>query len=391
MEPTKSTKNKFEDQEKLFAPESDDEPSSLDPSQRKLITQPVDLLVRTIVEEIDDQTLNPQPSFQRGYVWDDTKASALIESLLLNIPIPVCYFSDEENGKQIVIDGHQRLFSIWRYVRNHFALKGLKQIKELNGIKFIDLSEKDQRIIQGRTIRCIVITQDSNPELKFEVFERLNTGAMQATDQEIRNAVYHGDFNDLLKTLASLDIWLNVLGKKKLDIRMRDEELILRFFAVHENYLKYQAPLRVFLNEFIEGKTYINPKSVKRQRIKMSEEQKKYYSDLFSSTMEKVLIVFKDHSFRAYLEGKWERQVNKALFDVITLVFSKIPNEQIEKNASLIDSTLIKLFFDKEFLDATSGSKAHKSSFAKRIKLFSQAMADIGMNTEIHTSFPESD
>ncbi len=76
--------------------------------------------------------------------------------------------------------------------------------------------------------------------------------------------------------------------------------------------------------------------------------------------MEKVLIVFKDHSFRAYLEGKWERQVNKALFDAITLVFSITPKEQIEKNASSIDAMLIKLFDDKEFLEATSGSRAHK-------------------------------
>ena len=238
----KNKENSFEDQEALFAPEDDDLPLRLDPPDRRLITQPYDFSVRNIIDQINDKSLDVQPPFQRGYVWDNTRASSLIESLLINIPIPVCYFAEEETGKFTVIDGHQRLYSIWRYVSDLFPLQGLRTLTEFNGKEIKDLNEREQRLITGRSIRCIVITQESHPEIRFEVFQRLNTGAIPATDQEIRNAIYRGDFNNLIKSLALSKDWLNVLGKKKLDKRMRDEELILRFFAVHYNYLSYHPP-----------------------------------------------------------------------------------------------------------------------------------------------------
>ena len=173
----------------------------------------------------------------------------------MNIPIPACYFSEEEDGTNTVIDGQQRIHSIWRFVKKEFTLRGLTTITEANGKAFSDLPVKrDQRLILGRSLRCVVITREFIPELKFEIFERLNTGAVQLSDQEIRNAIYRGEFNQFIKTLAEKPLWLQVLSKQKLDKRMRDDELVLRFFAVHDRYQQYQAPLRAFLNSYMLAK-----------------------------------------------------------------------------------------------------------------------------------------
>lgn len=384
----KNQENGFEDQESLFAKEEDDLPFRLEAPDRRLITQPYDFSVRNIVDQINDSSLDVQPSYQRGYVWDDTRASGLIESLLINIPIPVCYFAEEETGKYTVVDGHQRLYSIWRYVSNLFPLQGLRTLTEFNTRKFKDLNEREQRLIIGRSIRCIVITQESHPEIRFEVFHRLNTGAMVATDQEIRNAIYRGDLNNLIKSLADSKQWLDVLAKKKLDKRMRDEELILRLFAVHDNYLAYQAPLRTFLNNYAESKTF-KLENGRRKRIGLDNDEKGRLTTLFTSTMDKALDVFKDHAFRAYIDDQWERQVNRALFDAVTLVFARLPHEQLVAKADDIEAMLKGLFETNEFMKAISGSKAHRTAFATRIKIFSKAMANIGLDTNIHNTFSD--
>lgn len=358
-----------------YVPELDDAPLRVAPPDRRLITQPYDLSVRTIISQIEDQSLIVRPPYQRGYVWDEGRASRLIESLLMNIPIPACYFAEEEAGVLTVIDGQQRLQSVWRYVRNHFGLRSLRTLTEFSGKYFKDLAEREQRLILGRTIRCIVITQESHPEIRFEVFERLNTGSMQLTDQEIRNAIYRGEFNDLIKSLAEQPRWIQVLNKKYLDKRMRDDELVVRFFAVHDGYKSYQAPLRSFLNAYVTSK--------RGKYGELNDAEKQRLSELFEKTVDKVIMVFADHAFRIYNNG-WERQINRALFDAVMLVFSRLPEEELVERRELIDRALIQLCQDQDFLQSISRSTADRTSFFTRIRLFSKAMADIGLDSGIH-------
>lgn len=377
--------DQYEDQDDLYTREEDEEvpTSKLSPPDRRLVTQPYDFSVKTIVDHVTQKSIDPHPSFQRGYVWDEIRASRLIESLLMNIPIPVCYFAEEENGNFTVIDGHQRLYSIWRFLNNHFRLKGLETLSEYNNLFFKDLVERDQKLIQGRYIRCIVITQDSHPEIRFEVFERLNSGAMSATDQEIRNSVYRGKFNDLIKSLANTKRWLNALGKTKLDKRMKDEELILRFFAINENYLYYKAPIRTFLSKYACEKTF-SQQDGKNIRKKISSDEVAHLSHLFEETIDKVTAVFGEHAFRAYIDGEWEKRINRPLFDAITLVFSKLSLSDLLAKSSDIKNKLIELYKDDRFIQATSGSKAHKRSFVKRVKMFSIALSEIGLDSKVH-------
>jgi len=367
-----------EDEDELqsgYVPEQDDNPLRVAPPDRRLVTQPYDLVVRTIVSQIQDKSLLVQPPYQRGYVWDEGRASRLIESLLMNIPIPACYFAEEDSGVNTVIDGQQRLSSIWRFVHNHFKLRGLRTLTEFNGKAFKDLTEREQRLILGRTIRCIVITQESHAEVRFEVFERLNTGGMQLTDQEIRNAIYRGDFNDLIKKLAEQPRWIKTLSKSRLDKRMRDDELVVRFFAVHDNYKTYQAPLRQFLNIYTISKGKV-----------LDDTEKQRLTTLFEQTVDKVFLVFKDHAFRIYNRDTkgWERQINRALFDAVMLVFSNLPEDKLSKQRRSIETELKKLCGNQKFLQVVSRSTADRSSFFTRVKLFSEAMATIDLDSGIH-------
>jgi Protein of unknown function DUF262 len=359
-----------------YIPEEDDTPLDVPVSERRVVTQPYDFNVRTIIDQIDDGTLLVKPSYQRGYVWDDGRASRLIESLLMNIPIPPCYLAEDEVGMYSVIDGQQRLYSISRFSRDDFKLRALTTLTELNGKAFKDLTDREQRAIKSRFIRCIVITQESHREIRFEVFYRLNTGSMQLTDQEIRNAIYRGEFNDLIRSLADQPRWLNALGKKNLDKRMRDDELIVRFFAVHDRFTEYNSPLRSFLNKYVADKTSKNRK--------LETAEKERFTNLFEDTMDKVVLVFKDHAFRSYTHG-WEKLLNRALFDAVSLVFSHIPAKQLTEKSSQAERALIDLCSDKDFFRTISRSTADRNSFFFRLSKFSQVMNDIGLENDVYT------
>jgi len=235
-------------------PESDDdapadlgemegeEPFDFPPAERLVVTQPVDLSVQTLIEQWGGKVLI-LPDIQREYVWDNGKASRLIESLVLNISIPALYFAENQEAKYEIIDGHQRVRSIVRYVNNEFSLSGIAVLREYKGLRFHQLPEREQRFLKMRTLRTILISIDSHPNMRFEIYERLNTGAILLNAQELRNSIYRGPFNNLLHELAKTsEFRKQLIGTKVPRRRMVDEELILRFLSLHFELGQY--PLR---------------------------------------------------------------------------------------------------------------------------------------------------
>jgi uncharacterized protein with ParB-like and HNH nuclease domain len=200
--------------------------------ERELLTTPYDAPVRTLLQEIEDKTLIVNPKFQRKSVWLATQKSRLIESLILNIPIPVIFLAEDEDGKRVVVDVQQRLRAIEEFKSVQYKLTGLEVLTRLNGARWSDISPREARQIQNRTIRCIVISEKSDRDIRFQVFERLNTGVTPLTDQELRNCLYMGAFNDMLEELANEQQWLDLLRKKEPDNRFRHHELILRFLQL---------------------------------------------------------------------------------------------------------------------------------------------------------------
>jgi uncharacterized protein with ParB-like and HNH nuclease domain len=260
--------------------------------ERRLVTQPFDFIVNSLEQQIKDKSLLLQDEFQRRRVWDDAKSSRLIESLLLNVPIPVCYFAELEDGTYSVIDGQQRLTSIFRFMTNQFALRGLRVRPELNKKRFLDLDGGDQRLIRTRSIRRIVIQKESHPDIRFDVFERLNTGAIRLNPQELRNSTYRGDLNNLIRKLCENRTFQETRNTTGLDKRMGDAELILRFVSLHFAPEKYRGYYASFLDDYLHSGMHMDGASIAA------------HEKAFVETIEKVKAVFGKMAFRRF-DKEW--------------------------------------------------------------------------------------
>jgi len=285
-------------EEVIVEQQEDETPIEIAPDRRRVKTDKRDLPVDTLYGWVSRGKINPQPSFQRYFVWNNTKASRLIESLLLDIPIPVAYVAEEANKTFSVVDGQQRITSICSYIGGKFpdgrdfTLSSLQVLEEINGLLFRQLSAEQQEAILNATIRLIVIELDSDPDVKFEVFERLNLGAEKLNDQELRNSVYRGKYNDLLRELAKNHHMLKIMGATQPHNRMLDRQLILRFFAMWRNtHLKYKGPMKSFLNREME--THRNPTDKEFAEMRATFEQ----------SIEMAYAVFGASAFRRFNAG----------------------------------------------------------------------------------------
>lgn len=287
---------------------------------RRIVAQPYDFSVQDLVDKIKNFDIDLTPIYQRNYVWEtndhkENKRSRLIESLLLNIPIPVIYFAEqEETLKYEVIDGQQRLRTFHDFLNDKFALQNLEIRDDVNGKTYSQLSQKDRDEIRKRSIRAIVILNESDEEVKYEVFERLNLGSIQLTPQEIRNNTLRGSFNNLLKELSENNKFQEMLSLRlKKDAKnMAHEELVLRFFAYYYNDLRRVKSLSYFLTEFMKSKKDI------------SEAEASEFRDLFNRTVNKLYNYLGRNAFCLYGKTGWYPTSNRSIFDAEMLAFSLV-------------------------------------------------------------------
>ncbi len=345
------------------------EPLVTEGRARRVVSQPYDLSIQTLVEQIDDKGLVLATDFQRNYVWDDAKASRLIESLLLNIPIPVCYFAEDENGTYEVVDGHQRLHSIWRYLKGDFSLRTLTELKQHKGLRFLRLPPGTQRDLQRRTIRCVVFSRESDRDLKFDVFERLNTNAVSLNAQELRNCIYRGQLNVLLKELVLEPEFRRALGRRQPDPRMRDHELVLRFLALDSEIRRYKPPLKKVLNNFMETNRAMDPAAVEAMRAS------------FVSTIRSVTAVFGGAAFRRIgaTGARLDDNVNRALFDAQMLCFSRLDPAAVVARKTEVVQAQAALFGNIEFEDSIGLATADRARMVDRLRILSEAVAKVGL------------
>ena len=152
-------------------------------------TETKDITLSQLREMVDANDIIVNPEYQRNYVYDDKRASLLVESILIGIPIPIIYLCEEDDGIYSVIDGQQRIMSFTRYLKNDFSLCGLTTLSALNGLFFRDLDKPMQRRLRAKSLKAICLDRDSQ-ELKYEIFSRLNLGAVKLKDQEVRNCIF---------------------------------------------------------------------------------------------------------------------------------------------------------------------------------------------------------
>lgn len=341
--------------------------------KRKIYTEQGDLEIESLLGKFQRGRLNIQPEYQRQFVWDKVKSSRLIESALLDIPLPVVYLSEEKDGKENVIDGQQRLTSFFSFINGKlpdgtdFKLSGLKVFTELNNKKYSDLSDEFQDKIRYYKLRTIKFKKESDNDLQFEIFARLNTGSVPLNDQELRNCVYRGKFNSLLKELAQDTDFRYLLGLANADKRMKDRELVLRFASFHFNtYLNYKAPIKNFLNHTME----------KYQDISTNDEQE--LRNAFKNTIQIIKTLLDKNAFKRFYRGdeknkngKWETlKFNVSLYDILMYSFAREDKNTVYQNLDRIREALIDLMTtDQEFIDAielsTSSVKAVTHRFDK--------------------------
>lgn len=324
---------------------------------RHLRTQSYDKSLSDLVGMIDRKSICLDPDYQRNYLWDNNRASLLIESILLNIPIPVIYVEEDEEKDWNVIDGLQRLTSINRFFKNDFKLTRLEVLTELNGQTYSNLQPKARRILENGMLRVVVLLEETHPEIKYDVFMRLNNGAVKLNEQELRNCLYRGKLNEVIKELRENKEFLLCLGLKEPHKRFVDAEMILRFFALYYAYdihekklIDYPGKMKTFLNEFMA------------KHRKMSPKEADKFKALFDKSVEGLFSTFGKNAFkRINKDGKYEIRINRSLVDVIMICFAHLSKEKLIKNKDLYIRNIKELCSNDDFLETiTMGTSDFK-------------------------------
>ena len=322
-------------------------------------------------------TLELQPNFQRRLVWNFQKKSKFIESILLDVPLPLIYLAEDFDGKQVVVDGQQRLDAVFSYIEGHLVLSGLTIMEELNGKLFRELSAKHHNKIDDRPFHLILIKSDSNEDMKYDVFERLNTGSSQLNPQELRNCVNRGRFNNFIIELSENPVFqdlCNFTDTQK--SRMADVENVLRFFAFYDkSFQNYKKGMKRFLDGEMKHRQNVEPPEIQRLR------------QAFVGAVNLSNSVFGDKAFRRFDSsesgGRWRRQVNVALKDVILYGFATRLHERskiIRKSDSIRESLLNLLVNDKDFIASidqhTSDEDRVRYRFETWLRELDEVLAD---------------
>lgn len=295
---------------------------SIPPEKRILRTEQYDFSVSTLVAMMDkgDMTI---PEFQRRYVWSDRQASRLVESLIIQCPIPVIYLNQEKDETFSVIDGNQRLNSLKRFLEDAFTLAGLTSYPELTGLKFSQLDKRFQRHISNRVLRCTVILKETHPQVKFDVFERLNSGAVALTRQELRHGLYYGSLlKNASKVAKDLKLEKHFGGRK--DKRMKAEELVIRYWALSQGIGAYEKPLASFISNYADANR--NP----------SDDALKELSRDIQLAYTRTMDIFGVHCFSFSRDGA--SRFNAAVFDAQMVACSKLTEDIFQKLMSQRDA-----------------------------------------------------
>lgn len=352
--------------------------------ERTVKTQNIEYDLETLVKKIKRGTIKLDPDYQRRHRWSRETSSRLIESLILNIPIPLIYLSQDvdvdeddsdDNARYSVIDGQQRLTAITQYLSGDFALSDLQTLKELDGSSYKDLPPFLIRRLEERTIKCLRIDSTVDAQVKYDIFERLNSGSIKLEPQELRNALYGGPFNDLLKRLATdtnfrtllhinLDNPINNSRVKK----MEDAELVLRFFALgNNNYKTFKGGFKTFLDTEMEKLSLLD------------SEQLSGLERTFLRTMEITRHFFGDSAFAKFRceDGVFIEMsnFNAAVYDALSHAVA-MEVDPLEPGITPEMITRFRsLFADSNFFASIEGGTADKAKVVARIDAARQVLS----------------
>lgn len=316
---------------------AEDEDYDSAPPRYQIAAYPADFTLEVLYSKWKAEEFDIPP-FQRKFVWKIGQSSKLIESFLCGLPVPPIYlYTDRDTQKHLVIDGQQRLKSIFFFFEGFFGkeigkkrlvfrLEGLSEKSQWLGKSFEDFDEADKRKLRNSVLRSFIVQQlDPNDDTSiYHIFERLNTGGTLLTNQEVRNCVFGGPLKGLFKELNSNSNWRLILGKPKPDTRLKDIELMLRFFSFFYILGKYEKPLKDFLSGFMG------------RRRKLPPEKQEQMREVFEKTCAAVVSALTEKPFHVRIG------LNSAVYDSVMVAFAKhldkIPADIKERYAILKDN-----------------------------------------------------
>lgn len=335
---------------------------------RQIVTQKLDLPISTLPAMLQDQ-IKINPEFQRRDRWDEERQSRLIESLLMNVPIPPVFLGEDEYGYYVVLDGRQRLTAIQNFLNNTLTLSKLEVWEDLNGLRFNDLVKRGlDKHLTRRFISAIALLKESSSIVKYDVFDRLNTGGVKANEMEVRNAVFRGPFTDNLHRLSrhpdfckaweipvdTVDAQSNPLYQKMIDL-----SIVLRFFALSAPD-KMEIAFKDHLSEFME------------ERNKLYESDKTLEtidSERFTRAVINSLEIFGVNAFRNPFK-KPKGPPSLPIAEAILIALADYdPTEITSESAEKIRNSFAELCKNPDFLKATTSGTNGKGAIKTRINM----------------------
>ena len=357
---TENERNSNNDEE-----ESGSSYSHIEKSQRKVYIEKENYSIFESHRRYRRGEIDLQPPYQRKDVWTLKKKSRLIESVLLNIPIPVFYLAELADEKKEVVDGQQRLNAFFHFLDNKYPLEKLDILEDLKGKTFNQLTPDLQRKLEDYQLFFFIIKKESHKDIRFDVFQRVNEGATKLSAQELRNGLYRGYRIELLKELAGDENFKKMVEKKLAVRRMKDHEAALRFIAFYiKGYETYSGNLNSFLNDTLDNLP--------------AAENKEFYHRLktaFRSTMETIFQVF---GLDAFIKGDAQKKkINLSLFDILCYSFAKHDKEKILHAKNHIIKKLNELIEQQgDFYYAITSNTLTKNSVKIRFEKWLKAMED---------------
>jgi hypothetical protein len=342
---------------------------------RQIVTQKIDLPISTLPELLKNQ-IKLNPEFQRRDRWDEQRQSRLIESLIMNVPIPPVFLGEDDYGHYVVLDGRQRLTAISRFLGNDLRLSGLQVWSELNGASYSDLVKRDlAKFLTRRFVPGTVILRESSPVVKYDVFDRLNTGGVTANAMEIRNAIYRGGFTEKLHVWSRVPAFCRLwripvdhvdAEQNKTYKEMQDLELILRFFALRE-FERMDTGFSAYLTEFL------------------SDRNKEYSGDpgkvgadtlVFTNAVENAWRIFGE---AAFVKPSSQKKSIPFADAVLVSLSDYHPDMFDQQKDARIVTAFRDLLLDKDFLGAISSGTNGRGAIARRVSVAREAVRTIVM------------
>jgi len=327
-----------------------------------IATYPSDFTLAGIAEMFRDEDI-VIPDFQREFVWSIRQSSLLIDSFLCGLPVPSVFFYIDEENRNLVIDGQQRIMSVVFYFegffgresthgkRQVFRLKGLAENSPFHNKKFSELTAADQRKLKQSVLRAVNIKQLSpvgESTSAYHIFERLNTGGTPLTPQEIRNCVFMGELSNRLKAANRDSNWRQILGRKVFDRHQRDVEILLRVFALIGQADKYEKPMKEFLNRAMKAHQHATSPKVK------------HFFNLFPKVAKLIVEELGEKPF--HIRGPLNASALESVMCVLFEEFQHIKPSKLQVNYH-------KLLEDDKFADYTQIGTTDAKTVQDRLKL----------------------